>query len=519
MMISRREFNMMLTGMGTTLMFASCSPKSLPLKSSIFPPLEEQELPYLGLATSLLEEHDYYAEIEGTIPSEIRGTLYRNGPGLFDRGGMRKRALLDGDGMLQLFRFSDNGVRYINKFVRTEKYLEEEAAGRFIHPTLSTVSPEGFFANLGGAGKVKTQAGVNVFLQYGKLYAFDESCVAYAVDPQTLGTLEPTTFGLSKDEAFFSAHPKIDPRTGEWLHFGLQYGPRIHLHINVFDSKGKRQKKKKIRLPRPIYLHDWFVSENYFILNLHPMEISVFPLLLGLSSIADSFNWRPENGNIVLVVERHGDGEPLWIPAPPAFMWHSINAHEQGDKLIADCVCFESPDHFLGDGSPVAMTMRGKQGTFEHPGRIVRHTISLSERKVSKAIYDGAGYEWPFVSIPGRFTDYRYAYLTKSYRGEFFWTGLSRRDMKTGKEDAFDFGEGIYCTEPVFVPVPGLNYEPTTTDEPGWIMSEVYNGHTKKSFLSILRADRIQDGPVANVHLRHHVPYTFHGFWLPDHSA
>jgi len=31
-------------------------------------------------------------EIEGKIPRELRGSLYRNGPGLFDRGGLRNSA-------------------------------------------------------------------------------------------------------------------------------------------------------------------------------------------------------------------------------------------------------------------------------------------------------------------------------------------------------------------------------------------------------------------------------------------
>ncbi len=88
--------------------------------------------------------------------------------------------------------------------------------------------------------------------------------------------------------------------------------------------------------------------------------------------------------------------------------------------------------------------------------------------------------------------------------------------MKTGAERSYDFGEGIYATEPVFVPVPGHEYTPEGTDEPGWLMSEVYNGHTKKSFLAVLRADAIEDGPVAIAHLTHHVPHTFHGFWQAD---
>jgi len=65
--------------------------------------------PWGGLARSLAEERACAPRVEGTIPAGLRGTLYRNGPGLFDRGGRRRRALLDGEGLVQAFRFGEVG--------------------------------------------------------------------------------------------------------------------------------------------------------------------------------------------------------------------------------------------------------------------------------------------------------------------------------------------------------------------------------------------------------------------------
>ena len=77
----------------------------------------------------------------------------------------------------------------------------------------------------------------------------------------------------------------------------------------------------------------------------------------------------------------------------------------------------------------------------------------------------------------------------------------------------YDFGEGCYCSEPVFAPQPGYPYLPEAEKEPGWLLTEVYDSRTRKSFLAILRADRVADGPVANIHLQHHVPFSYHGWW------
>eukprot|EP00966_Prymnesium_polylepis_P091471 2117166-Prymnesium_polylepis.1 len=50
--------------------------------------------------TSADGEHEYeISEIEGAIPSDLRGSVFRNGPGNFERGGRRFEHVLDGDGL------------------------------------------------------------------------------------------------------------------------------------------------------------------------------------------------------------------------------------------------------------------------------------------------------------------------------------------------------------------------------------------------------------------------------------
>jgi len=126
-MLSRRQFLCLAGETAAFLAFTGCA-TSPPLRKEVFEDFGDPTRPYLGLATSLRVEHSYEARIEGSIPTQLRGTLYRNGPGLFDRGGLRKRNLLDGDGMVQSFTFHDSGVHYRNRFVRTNKYLKEQAA-------------------------------------------------------------------------------------------------------------------------------------------------------------------------------------------------------------------------------------------------------------------------------------------------------------------------------------------------------------------------------------------------------
>ena len=67
--------------------------------------------------------------VTGSIPEDLRGTYYRNGPNpqyVLDE----RYHLFDGDGMIHAFAFGKGGVRYRNRWVRTEKFVLERAAGR-----------------------------------------------------------------------------------------------------------------------------------------------------------------------------------------------------------------------------------------------------------------------------------------------------------------------------------------------------------------------------------------------------
>ena len=81
-------------------------------------------------------------KVTGKLPPGLNGVLYRNGPGLFRRGGMSKRNVLDGDGLVQRLTFTDGRADYARRFVRTPKFAAEAAANRFLYPTWATTAPE-----------------------------------------------------------------------------------------------------------------------------------------------------------------------------------------------------------------------------------------------------------------------------------------------------------------------------------------------------------------------------------------
>lgn len=490
-----------------------CAASGLPLRAEAFPELREQELPFLGLATSLPDEHDYEARVEGAIPQSLRGTLYRATPGLFERGGLRKRSILDGDGMVQSFTFHDRGVRYRNRYVHTQKYIEESEAGEYLYPSFSTQAPGGVLANFWPGSKIKSQAQISVVLWRDRLYAFDESSQPYELNPETLDTLGMSLLGLTEGASIYSAHSKIDPRTGEWIHFGLHYGRNVDLHITVFAPSGSLRYHRTLRMPRYVYFHDFLVSARHLIFILQPMHLRLLGFLMGTSSMAECLRWSPEEDNLILVLDRDAPSDPRLFSAEACFLWHTINAQEYQGSLVADFVGYRNPDHLVGKDPPVFAVMEGRKGHFEYPGQVRRYVIDLGSGRLREQAYETANCEWPTMNPVHRCHRYRRSYLALARQGDFFWSGIGSLDMDTGRETHFYFREGLFCTEPLFVPLPGMTYDPESGQEPGWLLSVVYDSASRRSFLAVLRADNIADGPVALVHLNHHSPFTMHGFW------
>lgn len=512
-MITRRGFLQSCGVASLSFGLYGCAARSLPIR------IDQQQyerlthLPFSGLITSLREEYDYDAEIEGSLPVGLRGTLYRNGVGLLERNGLRKRALMDGDGMVHAYFFHEHGVRFKNRFVQTEKFVAESAAGSYLYPTFSTQAPGGLLANIWGGGRIKSQAQISVVVWNNRLYAFDESSYPYELDRTSLETIGDSHLGLPGGTSLFSAHSKINLHAREWMLFGLHYGRKVTLYTTIISENGKVLTHRQIPLPRYVYMHDFLATEKHLIFILHPLEFKLPDFLFGIQSMSDSLVWRPEKGNLVLVLDRTGYADPLILDADACFLWHTLNAYEEDGKILADFVGYDAPDHFIGPDAPIFSVMKGKKGSYTSPGILRRYTIDPARRTLHHAVLCSGNHEWPSMNPHHRCHPYRFGYLASAASDAFFWSGISRIDTITGNSETYDFGNGLYCGEPLFVPAHRISYSSVNTGEPGWLMTEVYNGMTGRSFLAVFESQDIRKGPISRIHLRHHLPYSMHGFW------
>lgn len=129
---------------------------------------------------TVTEEHtNRPLAVDGQVPIELEGVLYRNGPGRFERGGHRYGHWFDGDGHLVRLALRDGAARYSNRFVRTAEFRAEESSGQILYRAFGGNRPGGLAPNFLRA-RFKNAANTNVIWQGGRLLALWEG--AHLID-------------------------------------------------------------------------------------------------------------------------------------------------------------------------------------------------------------------------------------------------------------------------------------------------------------------------------------------------
>jgi all-trans-8'-apo-beta-carotenal 15,15'-oxygenase len=497
----RRQFLKLAGGVGAATALGLATNVSKPLYANELSPTSPDWLSLAG--TSIHETAPTQLTIEGRLPSQLSGTLFRNGPGLFERDGVRKTNVLDGDGLVQQLSLRDGQAIHQSKFVRTEKYVEEEKSGRYTYATWTTRAPGGLLNNL-GASNFKTQAGVTAYHVNGRLFALDEVSPIYELDPDTLETKAPILSGMTP-EAATKAHTKLDAKTGDWIVMGGEFGPTMKMHAAIHHPDSSITRLPTVEAPRQVYTHDFFATENYLIVNLHPAELSLVPFLTGLASFTDSLEWNAAEGNLIAIIPK--DGAPArFLDAPTSWMWHAANAYEQGNTIIADFAGYDDPDHFIGKDPAFTSIMTGRRGNSGAPGLMRRYIIDLDTNRLREEIVAEGGFEFPSIDPREACHSHRMVYATVGDGKSIFHSGLASINMESAAVTRFDFGDSHYVGEPVFAPDP-------TKPEAGWLITQVLDGTSGTSFFAVFDAAHVDAGPLAKVRLTHHLPISFHGSW------
>ena len=435
-------------------------------------------------------------KVTGKIPESLRGVFLRNGPNPHFAPKGRYH-WFDGDGMIHGVWLdptdSRHPARYGCRWVRTAGFLEEEKANKAIYPGLMEM-PDLAKVALGQDG-YKNAANTSLCWHQGKLLALWEGGSPHTIDPKNLKTIGRETF-RDAWKGSFTAHPKVDPVTGEMVFFG--YGPvKPYLRMGIMDAKGVLTRQSDIDLPRAIMIHDFAITPDYAVFLDLPQTFSFSNLALGKGVIA----WEPRFPSRIGLIPRKG-GKALWFPINTASVFHTLNAwQEPGKVILVACRMSTYP----------ADVLAGK-ATDPAPGdrpQLYKYEIDIASGKVRETPLDDPGADMPRVA------DSRIGQPTRfGYTMETDFAGLRKHDLRQSTTRRLPMPGGWACGEPVFVPAPKSETGSTTEDD-GHLVTLAQPDSGKPAELWIVDARSFDREPVARIHLPRRVPAGFHGIFLP----
>ncbi|MBJ8348865.1 carotenoid oxygenase family protein [Antrihabitans sp. YC2-6] len=445
---------------------------------------------------------DIVLELTGTLPQELRGTLYRNGPGQWESGGFYAAHPFDGDGLVSKFVIDEGRVRYQSKYVRTPKFLAEQRGhGDRVRGIYTQAK-----ALRHNAGRMPADcANTHVVYHAERLLALSDAGRPWAIDPDDLTTIGQCTFdGRLPQLTRFSPHPKIDPLTGEMFNFGLDLAPRLAPRVPAglrcyrVDPGGRIHSEAVVPLDDVVIQHDFAITQNYLVFAIAP--IAVDPVhaaraLLGFGNTGDTTQFRPELGMKIVLVPRCG-GRQRVIECDPLVYVHVNNAYEDGSDIVLDIVRHPSFDLLAVD----LKQFRTQQPGLGWPARL---RIGPAGRVEVEDI-DLQSVEFPVHDERRTGRQYRYSYFSQS--GPGFDSAIVKLDNETGEQRAHTFAHGEFPGEPIFVRASTKGAE-----DDGWLLVVAYLPAEHRTALFVLDAADIEHAPIAVAHLDRHVFPGFHG--------
>ena len=398
--------------------------------------------------------------VTGTLPPELTGRLVRIGPNPRGPEDPATYHWFTGTGMVHGLRLDGGRASwYRNRFVNGDDVVNTH------------------IIQVAGQTLAMVEAGARP--------------VALTDELETVG---PCDFGGTLDGSF-TAHTHEDPATGD--RHGVTYSwAWDHIRHVIVGADGRVRREDRISVPDAPMVHDCAITERWVVLLDLPVTFSMEMAGAGRRL---PYGWNPDHAPRVGLAPLDGPPEDVrWFDAPSCFVFHPLNAYDDGDRVVLDVV--RHPKMFA--------TMLN--GPYEGLPWLERWTLDLTRGTLATDVLDDRGQEFPRLDerLTGR--PYRYGYGAAFGEGVAHGPAL-RHDLVAGTTEVHDFGPGRVTLEPVFVP-----RTPTAAEDDGWLLSFVYDGNRDRSEVVVLDAGDFTGPPVATVDLPVRVPFGFHGSWLPD---
>jgi carotenoid cleavage dioxygenase len=458
-------------------------------------------------------------DIEGEIPADIDGAFFRAVPDNAHAPMFEDDIALNGDGMISRFSIQGGSVDFDIKYVQTDRYKAEKEArralfGRYRNPFTDDPSVKGVD---------RTVSNTTPVWHAGRLFMTKEDGLGHEINPHTLDTAGKWSYGGALKSETFTAHPRIDPVTGEMFFFGYEAGGLCDPNVAycIADKDGKLVSEQWFEQPYLSSIHDFVITEKYAIFPL-------FPTLADLDRIkAGGAHWahRQDLESWVGIMPRYGKVEEMkWVKGPVGVSaFHEVNAYDDGDFVHIDmCLTETNAFAFMREAGGIHREQQSIQGS------LARWTIDMSKDELQIAERPvGPPGDLPRLADADQGRPYSHAwYLGMNPHGGPPMPGgpvganfncLMRIEPGNGHVELMGVPPGAAVSEPAHVPS-------STPGHEGWLLSVVdlpncpdpanQRPGDYSSELWIVNAGDVAAGPVAKIRTGIALRSQVHGTWV-----
>jgi carotenoid cleavage dioxygenase len=455
-------------------------------------------------------------EVVGKIPDDIDGAFYRVGGEFYYPPLFPDDAPLNADGYISAFRIRNGRVDFRGRWVETERLRRVKEAGRQLYGYYRNPFTDDPAVRDAAHPNRRTVANTAPLVFNGKLFALKEDGLPHRIDPNTLATIGTWDFGGGWKSQTFSAHPKLDPVSGEMIAYGNEADGLASdaLWIYRIGPDGEVRQEVRTRVPYVSVMHDMAITQKHLVFPFGGYVTSPERLAAGQVH----WGWDKTRPSCIGVLPRDGEAKDMrWFEGPLRCMMHTFNAHDEGDKVVLYAPFYDGnffPFFPNVDGSPfqpelarsfvrkITLDMSSRSGGWSEEilwptaisdlGKVDPRVLSLETRYLYTSFtdpdrpFDGGrspGVTRPPVNSYGRF------------------------DLRTGELRKYFAGATHGLQEVTFVP------RTAGGEGSGYLMGVASNYAEARSELVILDAERLDEGDIARVILPFKLSSQVHGVW------
>jgi len=477
--------------------------------------------------------------IEGEIPKELVGTLFRNGPGLLEIYGKKLNQFFDGDGLVYTVSFPGDGqVKLRHNFVGTKGFTEEQAAQKMIYKGAFAIgNPKGDSFYNPFDFDVKNVANTGVVNWGGETYALWEGGKPHKMKADNLATIGEVeeVLGTKLRVPQMAAHYRIWEGETEadkrLIGFSIESQASFPQNVNraafyEWDSQGKAAAVNNFDVPNATFgfFHDCLVTENWYFLFQNPTSLNPQKLLteymFAKCALAETICMVDGKNAILHCLPRTEKARKIGqkaIELKPQFFFHHVNAFErENGEVVLDSLPWVFMDF--------SMNLDSVSPAFFNGGSRVEYTrfvVDPVRERCTQTVLNNRVGEFPTMNNKYVGREYTHAYSAGTVvKDDVKWGPnqcLVKHTSEPGnespvKEQVWYYGERCFVQEPIFAPRPG-----GTAEDDGWVLQVVNDAGEETSKLHIFDAKDISKGPVASVLFEgEHLPPGLHGMWSKD---